>query len=290
MALIRCDFFSDVLEVSTSMTVLLPQETHTQIGMAGAGSRPHGAPVLYLLHGLSDDATIWQRRTSIERYAAPLGLAVVMPSVEHSFYTDEAHGRPYWTFVAEELPKIVSSFFRVSDRPQDTYVAGLSMGGYGALKLALRRPDRFRAAASMSGALDVAGFGRSPERSTLIDRVFGGVPSSDDDLFALLEAVDPSAVPPLHLSCGTEDEVVDGNRRWLAGAERVGLDVTVDLRSGEHEWGFWDEEIQKVLAWLPGLRPEPESTGPSGPSGLSGPGAATGPGAASGPGDGQTIR
>src|SRR5204863_4457229 len=100
MALLRCDFFSEALSLSTSMTVILPQPTTGQIGMVGSGG-DEPPPVLYLLHGLSDDDTIWLRRTSIERYVAPLGLAVVMPQVHRSFYTDEAYGGRYWTFVSE---------------------------------------------------------------------------------------------------------------------------------------------------------------------------------------------
>src|ERR687886_2774823 len=115
MALLRCDFFSEALGLSTSMTAILPQPTTTQIGMTGdAGDGP--PPVLYLLHGLSDDDTIWLRRTSIERYAAPLGLAVVMPQVHRSFYADQAYGGRYWTFLSEELPDLVGSHFPVSDR------------------------------------------------------------------------------------------------------------------------------------------------------------------------------
>src|ERR687886_256985 len=173
MALLRCDIFSDVLGLSTSMTVILPQPTQTQIGMTGdAGDQP--PPVLYLLHGLSDDDSIWLRRTSIERYVAPLGLAVVMPQVHRSFYRDEAYGGKYWTFVSEELPELVRRFFRVSQTRDDTFVAGLSMGGYGALKLALRQPERFAAAASLSGALDVAALSASPREGdpTLWRRVF----------------------------------------------------------------------------------------------------------------------
>src|SRR4051794_5571316 len=113
MALVRCDFFSDALSLSTSMTVILPQPTTTQIGMTGDAS-DEPPPVLYLLHGLSDDDTIWLRRTSIERYVAPLGLAVVMPQVHRSFYADEEYGGSYWTFVSEELPSLVARFFRVS--------------------------------------------------------------------------------------------------------------------------------------------------------------------------------
>lgn len=131
MAHLRCEFFSESMGLSTSMTVILPQQTTGQIGMTGqVGDDP--PPVLYLLHGLSDDDTIWLRRTSIERYVADRGLAVVMPAVHRSFYTDEVYGGKFWTFVSEELPALVSEFFRVSDRREDTFVAGLSMGGYGA--------------------------------------------------------------------------------------------------------------------------------------------------------------
>src|SRR5580765_1010624 len=110
MALITCDFFSEVLEVGTSMTVVLPQATEEQIGVS-AGQRRTNFPVLYLLHGLSDDHTAWLRYTSIERYAAAAGLAVVMPAVNRSFYANMVTGPRYWDFVADELPEIVGRFF-----------------------------------------------------------------------------------------------------------------------------------------------------------------------------------
>ena len=254
MALLRCDIFSEALGLSTSMTVILPQPTTTQIGMTGdAGEDP--PPVLYLLHGLSDDDTIWLRRTSIERYVAPLGLAVVMPQVHRSFYTDEAYGGKYWTFVSEELPQLVSRFFRVSSSREDTFVAGLSMGGYGALKLALRQPERFAAAASLSGALDVVGFSRSPRREdpTLWKRVFGGrvAGGSEHDLFALLRRADGAQLPALHLSCGTQDELLASNRRFAAACATARIPVTTSFSPGEHDWAYWDDRIQDVLAWLP---------------------------------------
>src|SRR3954452_22139552 len=197
MAHLRCDFFSDVLGLSTAMTVLLPQETSAQIGMRGT-SRGAVTPVLYLLHGLSDDDTIWLRRTSIERYVAPLGLAVVMPQVHRSFYQDEHYGRRYWTFLSEELPELVASWFQVSQRREDTFVAGLSMGGYGALKWALRQPEHFAAAASLSGAVNVAGLrtGRvRPEDPRMFERIFGDrdVAGTPDDLFWLVAQAAPAS-------------------------------------------------------------------------------------------------
>jgi S-formylglutathione hydrolase FrmB len=198
------------------------------------------------------------RYTSIERYAAEAGLAVVMPSGGRSFYANEAHGHRYFDYVSEELPRIVTDFFRVSTRPEDTFVAGLSMGGYGAMKLGLTHPDRYAAVASLSGALDIHLLTSSAlEHQELSRKVFGSVgPGERDDLFALLLGVEPDAVPPLHVSCGTEDHLVEGNRRFTEAASELGLDVTVDLRPGEHTWELWDDVIRDVIAWLPIRQPD----------------------------------
>ncbi|WP_229403437.1 alpha/beta hydrolase [Micromonospora okii] len=254
MAMIRCDFHSETLGMGTSMTVLLPDPGGSGIGLAG--SAPAGdPPVLYLLHGLSDDATVWTRRTSLERYVAPLGLAVVMPQVGRSFYTDEEHGNRYWTFLSVELPALCRSFFRLSDRREDTFVAGLSMGGYGAVKWALREPGRFAAAASLSGALDVARRRDDPVRP--LDRnvshtVFGDrdVVGSDDDTVALVGRAGDD-LPALYVACGTEDFLYDDNTRFVEAARRRGVPLTVDFSPGDHDWAYWDAKIQDVLAWLP---------------------------------------
>ena len=254
MAHLRCDFFSEALSLSTSMTVLLPQQTTTQIGMEGR-SLDGPPPVLYLLHGLSDDDTTWLRRTSIERYAAALGLAVVMPQVHRSFYTDQAYGGRYWTFLSEELPQLVGSLFRVSDRREDTFVAGLSMGGYGAVKWALRQPERFAAAASLSGAVDVARLasGRRPEDPRMFDRIFDRreVAGTPDDLFWLLPRADVAALPSLYLCCGTEDVLIDDNRALAETCAAAGVPLSTSFGPGEHDWAYWDTRIQEVLAWLP---------------------------------------
>jgi putative tributyrin esterase len=252
MALITCDFFSESLEVGTSMTVVLPQTTEEQIGVSSVDVSEHGVPVLYLLHGLSDDHTAWLRYTSIERYATARGLAVVMPAVHRSFYADEAHGHAYWQFVSEELPAIVAAFFRLSERREDTFVAGLSMGGYGALKLGLHHPERFSAVASLSGAVDVRGLLLRDERAEIVQRVFDGTFGTHDDLYALLAEADPASLPPLYIACGTEeDRLMEANTRLADQARALGADVTTDFRPGVHEWGLWDDVIQDVIAWLP---------------------------------------
>ena len=257
----RCDFFAESLSLSTSMTVLLPQPAEGQIGMVGTRQEAP-PPVLYLLHGMSDDDTIWLRRTSIERYAAELGIAVVMPAVQRSFYNDEAFGRAYWTFVADELPALVGRAFTVSHEPADTYVAGLSMGGFGAVKLALLRPHQFAAAASLSGALDVAEQRFWADREvTERTRIWGQGPldGTDNDLVHLVSHADPTTLPPLYLTCGTEDPLVEQNRTFAAAAQGNQVNLTVDLRPGSHDWAYWDATIQDVLAWLP-LRNRPSGT------------------------------
>ncbi|HZG78201.1 MAG TPA: alpha/beta hydrolase family protein [Paenibacillus sp.] len=257
MALLRCDFFSDALELSTSMTVILPQKTYTQIGMEGAGGARALYPTLYLLHGLSDDDTIWSRRTSVERYAASLGLAIVMPNVHRSFYADMEYGGRYWTFLSEELPAIARSFFPLSAAREDNFAAGLSMGGYGAMKWALHRPDQLAAAASLSGALDMAGKVRDPEpwlkpalRLAYGDRDLEG---TEHDVISLLAKVDAASgpKPKLYQCCGTEDFLYRDNVAFREAARRTSLDFVYEEGPGDHNWAYWDAKIQDVLKWLP---------------------------------------
>ncbi|WP_062351316.1 alpha/beta hydrolase [Bacillus kwashiorkori] len=256
MALIQCSFFSEVLSLSTTMTVILPQETHNQIGMKGTVKKDRH-PTLYLLHGFSDDDSIWLRRTSIERYVAELGLAVVMPQVHHSFYTNMEYGNDYWTFLTEELPALARSFFPLSERREDNFVAGLSMGGYGAFKWALAKPDQIAAAASLSGVLDIAS--RKETADDHIGRafrfVFGEkqISNTEHDLFWLLKKLQQSNQPrpKLYQACGTEDHLYKDNVKFTEICKNTDLDLTVDYSSGTHEWGYWDEKIQSVLKWLP---------------------------------------
>lgn len=252
MALLTCHFFSEALQESTAMTVLLPESAHGQIGMAGS-DRSGPPPVLYLLHGLSDDETIWTRRTSVERYVAERGIAVVMPRAGRSFYSDEVHGQAFWTFLSRELPAAVQHFFRVSDRREDTFVAGLSMGGYGALKWALREPHRFAAAASLSGALSVTDATQRGMLLAMVPQVWGDQDpeGTDDDLLTLLDRADPAALPALYTVCGAQDPLVAGQETFVARARERGVPVDAHVHPGEHEWGFWDRHVQDVLDWLP---------------------------------------
>ncbi|MEK6796441.1 MAG: alpha/beta hydrolase family protein [Spirochaetota bacterium] len=255
MALIHCDFFSESLGISSSMYVILPQTTHGQIGMKGVAKKKI-FPVLYLLHGMSDDHTIWLRRTSIERYVAPLSLAVVMPAANRSFYVDQKYGYKYETFIADELPRIVSSFFPISAKREDKFIAGLSMGGYGAFRIAMTYPERYAAAASLSGVVDLISFKNRPDRMHDAALAFGDMTADEEkkiDVFARAKALSRRKYKrmPLFQCCGTEDFLYEGNVKFREHAKKLKLDLTYEEETGTHEWGYWDKKIQNVLAWLP---------------------------------------
>lgn len=257
MALIDCKFYSETLQLSTLMTVILPQDTQSQIGMDNvAGTGKH--KTLYLLHGLSDDHTIWLRRTSIERYVAPLGIAVVMPAAHRSFYTDMAYGGAYETFLADELPKLARSFFHLSEIREDNYIAGLSMGGYGAFKLALNYPDRYCAAASLSGALNLTENVENHDESIRQDfiNIFGqdfSIKGTRHDLFFAARQLKSKGkdIPRLYQCCGDEDFLYQDNLTFRDFAEREELPLTWQADPGyEHTWDYWDLRIRTVLEWM----------------------------------------
>jgi len=255
MALIHCHFYSESIGMSTSMTVILPQQTQTQIGMESNRGGRKLLPTLYLLHGLSDDDTIWTRRTSIERYVASMGIAVVMPNVHKSFYANMEYGENYWTFLTEELPAVARSFFPLSDKREDNFVAGLSMGGYGAMKWALSYPDRIAAAASLSGSLDIVERVKNGPSWLKFDFVFGNrqVEGTGDDLLWLLKQAGESegTKPKLYQCCGTEDFLYQDNLTFRDACRRAGFDLTYEEETGDHNWAYWDMKIQNVLNWLP---------------------------------------
>ncbi len=226
------------------MNVILPEDTSGMIGMAGKSAENY--KTLYLLHGLSDDHTIWSRRTSIERYVSNLGMAVVMPSTARCWYSDSPCGK-YYTYIAEELPNICRYFFpNMSKRREDTFIAGLSMGGYGAFKIALENPDTFSKAAALSGAMDIVRF------APRFTHVFGEDPKGGkDDLFAIAErhAGDENK-PDLFQWCGTEDFLYHENVAMREHLRTLGYNLSYSESPGNHGWGFWDSQIQNVLSWL----------------------------------------
>lgn len=253
MAFLQMTFHSEVLGFSTDANILVPEKPCT---------RPGGKwPALYLLHGYSGNHTDWMRYTALERYAREKDLVVIMPSVHNGFYTDMYHGERYWTFISEELPALCERILPISTAREDRFVAGLSMGGYGAMKLGLRCPERYAAAASLSGVVDVVGHGKAQnldkaeELPAYLVNIFGSMErlkDSEDDLVAVAGRLlaKGGTLPKFYMACGTEDVLYQNNVNFLAAFEKP-LAITAEEGPGGHTWIFWDTYIQKVLDWLP---------------------------------------
>jgi len=244
-------FYSEVLGIQTAAYVLMPDEK-----LIKQSKKP--VPVLYLLHGLSDDHTMWMRQTCIEQLAKDYRLCIVMPAVNRSFYMDMAHGAKYDTFIAEELPRVIETYFPVGKKREHRFAAGLSMGGYGAFKLGLTRPGRYAAVASLSGALSME---TVYERRNMLsdsyigemDNIYGDekkLKSGKGNLTRLAEKLAPEKAPKMFLACGTEDYLYWSNELFL---ERFGekFSIKVVTEPGVHSWRLWNKHIEQVLAWLP---------------------------------------
>lgn len=248
MSIFEGTIYSESLKMMTSLTVTLP---------AGSKFASDGGemPVVYLLHGLTDNHSAWVRRTNADYYAEQAGIALVMPEVQRSFYTDMAHGVNYFTYIAEELPALCRKMFRLSSRREDNFIAGLSMGGYGALKTAFRYPGRFAAAGSFSGAVDIRK--RFNETKDLLSdaecyAINECVIKPDEDLFALAEQVAETKAdcPRLYISCGETDFMIEDNRRFHQHLMALSLPHTYEEWPGGHEWAFWDRSIQNALRFF----------------------------------------
>lgn len=246
----------NALQKMVSATVILPE------GKTGP------FPVFYLLHGLSDDHTGWVRRTSIERYVQDLPLIVVMPNGERSFYSDSVSNpkAAFETFLIKDLIGFVDNTFQTIKAREGRVIAGLSMGGYGAVKLALKHPDLFAAAVSHSGAVGFATREWSGDddwsrewRAILGENPKGG----DNDCFALAERLDPARRPALRIDCGVDDHLIDSNRQLHAHLDKIGYAHEYAEHPGAHNWEYWDQHIQDTLRFFDGilgLTPVPEAT------------------------------
>lgn len=242
MAFLRVEFDSKALEMATSVQVYLPDE--------GDLSQ---VKVVYLLHGLTDNCTAWARYSSCERYARERGVALVMPEVQRSFYIDGVYGLNYFTYVSEELPRACHRMFGLSLDREKSYVMGLSMGGYGALKCALTYPERYAGCGSFSGVTDLVRYRNAPAVS-LREREFTAllgmdrVVQEENDLMALARKAEK--LPPIYLSCGEQDRHYEANCAFAQLLTDLGITHRYDHREGNHSWAFWDRSIQDCFDYL----------------------------------------
>ncbi len=272
MSLSKLEFYSELLGMDQSVYVILPDKGE------GAPAEPappeEGYPVLYLLHGTTHDCSNWLRYTGIERYATDRKIAVVMPSAQLSGYADMVYGEAFFSYITEELPKIVKKLYRISSKREDTFVAGVSMGGYGAAKVGLTYPERYATIGAISNGnhaymRPIGLHARNSNEefpSSITDArhlLCWGIGAEGDprgtreDLYTLAEANLKKDVPlpALFHTCGSFDrnllmaqDMRDFFRSLPGDPYRY---CYYEEPYGEHTWAYWDKWIRIFMSWLP---------------------------------------
>lgn len=259
MANLQINFNSATLRRKVPMQVILPSDA--EIGSEGPFK------TLYLLHGLFDNYSAWISNTRIERWAMERNLAVVMPSAENSFYVEMPYGSScfgdFGAYVGQELVEITRKMFHLSRKREDTFIAGLSMGGFGALRNGLKYADTFGYIACLSGAIHIFEYPfDEPDRNVIgEDAAFGDIRVANltdknprvaaEVLIEKIKTGGELSFPKVYIACGTEDYLLQANRIFADFLKANGVDVTYEEGPGMHDWDFWDTYIKRVLEWLP---------------------------------------
>lgn len=239
MAFCTVNWFSNSIGKCVQANVILPD----------VGKPPFAT--YYLLHGLSDDYSIWQRRTRIEQYVANLPMIVVMPDGYRSFYTTNDQGADYFKYMTEDLPAFIERNFPARKARTARCVGGLSMGGYGALRMALGRPDLYASVNSHSGALlRGSGMHIALDEAEML-RIFGKNPKgTDHDIIHLVrKAQKAGLLPKILIDCGTEDFLLDHNRRYHQELDKLKIEHEYREFPGSHTWDYWDLHVREAIAF-----------------------------------------
>jgi putative tributyrin esterase len=243
MALAEFRWFSNVLQKHVGTFVILPD----------VGKPPF--PTLYLLHGLSDDHTIWLRRTRVESYAAEYPLMIVMPDGFRGFYTNNDAGPKYGDYLCNELPTVIERNFPAKSAREARGIGGLSMGGYGAMRSAFAHPELFASAHSHSGAVMNGSRSTPPNRYPEAKQIFGKTPkgTEHDVLFLAKRAHKAKTLPALSLDCGLSDFLLQDNREFHRALEKLKIPHDYQEFPGDHNWDYWDVHIRPALAFHAGI-------------------------------------
>lgn len=258
MPLMECTFFSEVLGMTSEFNAIIPPHTVSISDFTLNPDRKY--QTLLLLHDYGGNHTDWVKKASFERLAVENNLAVVMPNLAKSFYLDMA-GEKYWTYISEEIPRVMKTLLPLSWEREDNFVAGAGLGGYGAFKLALKKPECFSTAVSLSGALDlITGIGKmacsyqiaEPLHKYLYKGV-STVNSSETDLTFMMRKAKygSGCIPKLMMYCRQDDLFFNENERFKLQANKLDIDCNLFVEQGMDNWTFWSKNIKKAIEWLP---------------------------------------
>lgn len=262
MAFIEMNFMSEALMRTVTVNVILPADKLMPPGVPKLELRPF--KTLYLLNGVMGNHTDWMNATNIQAMAEEKNLAVVMPGGENMFYLDyEDMHALYGEFVGKELVEFTRKIFPLSDKKEDTFIGGLSMGGYGALRNGLKYNDTFGRIIGLSSAMVLYTLDeRTDEHPIFMERrsyaraVFGNfdkVIESDKNPVWLMKQLGECGkeIPEIYQAIGTEDFLLEANRRLYQEFTGAGGNVTYVEKPGGHDWNFWGSQLQEILNWLP---------------------------------------
>lgn len=240
MARLQVNFSSTSLDRTTDLYIIKPDYLNP--------NKP--VNVLYLLHGLTGDYSNWLVYTNIEKDVVGLNTIVVMPSAYNGFYTNTPSGIDYFSFIAKELPAFISSLFNIEQNSDNTFIAGLSMGGYGALKVALTYPENYKKAASFSGVLDIKKYidNSLGKRRKMLEDIFVLPLENKENLFYL--AGQAKGLIDLYIACGEQDSLLEQNQAFHKHLNDLEFKHIYRESPGSHSWDFWDKEIKEALKFF----------------------------------------
>ena len=253
MALLQVNYLSQALFRTVTLHVVLPVDRFNAEADKYENKENRKYKTLYLLHGLLGNYTDWISQTRIQKWAEEKNLAVVMPSGDNSFYfRSRTPWNDYETFIGKELVEMTRRMFPLSKKREDTFIAGLSMGGYGALRNGIVFSETFSCAAGLSSALHLFEDLSKEADIGLFDNFKAASKTSLNPKVAVKEMLKENRpVPKIYMSCGTQDDLMKANEDFRDYLRKNKIDVTWDEEDYGHDWDFWDSQIKKVLDWLP---------------------------------------
>lgn len=261
MAIIQADFFSKVLMRRVPIMAVLPTDRVVQDEYEEIP--PKGYKTMYLLHGITDNDTDWLTGTRIKLWATERNMAVIMPSGDNSFYIDTPSGSDYGEYIGRELVEQTRRMFPLSRIREDTFLAGQSMGGFGAIRNGLKYHNTFGSIIALSAALHIfePGYNHSAQDSPKTLGPFGDINKasvSDKNPRVLVQELvrkrkeDPSTlIPRIYMDCGRQDFLHAANMTFLQYLKENDMDVTYQDDNGIHGWDYWDKRMPYALDWLP---------------------------------------
>ncbi len=253
MALIQVNYLSQALFRIVPLNVILPADRFDAETNRYLNGKERKYKTLYLLHGLLGNYTDWVSQTRIQKWAEEKNLAVVMPSGDNAFYfNSRTPWNDYGTFIGKELVEMTRRMFPLSEKREDTFIAGLSMGGFGALRNGIVYSETFSHVAGLSSAIHIFEDTSEEANNGLFDNKAAAA-RTDKNPWAAVENMlsEKRCIPKFYMSCGTKDDLLQVNVAFRDLLQSKGIEVTWDEEDYGHDWDFWDSQIKKVLDWLP---------------------------------------